>query len=182
MSETTQPTYRLDRSRFTRRASPVVVREYREPDAAFLGRLLHETVHAVCRADYTQDELAAWAPAAAVDSPRWRERFASTRPWVAVEDDRPVGFLELLPDGHVECCYVHHRFQRRGVGTALLARALATARGAGVARLYADVSITAVPFFRAHGFAITRPQQVERNGATLRNFRMERIVVLEEES
>ncbi len=159
----------------------MTVREYREQDAAALAWLMHETVHAVCRHDYTPAELAAWSPAADVEAPHWRERFARTRPWVAVADDRLVGFLDLMPDGHVDCCYVHHGWQRRGVGTALMRRALATARSAATERLHAEVSITAVPFFTAHGFAITRAQEVERNGVVLRNCRMERIVTPEDE-
>jgi ribosomal protein S18 acetylase RimI-like enzyme len=137
-------------------------------------RLFHDTVHTVCRADYGEAELDAWSPASGLDPERWRERFARTRPWVALAEGRPVGFLEVDQDGHIDCCYAARDRQRRGVGTALLAHATGIARGAGLARLYAEVSITALPFFARRGFRVVRTQEVERRGQTLRNHLMER--------
>lgn len=177
--------YVLDREDFVRPDGDLVmVRRYRDDDAAPLMQLMHDTVHTVCRADYTARELEAWSPPADLDLDRWRERFVRTRPWVAVAVAReePVGFLELLPDGHVDCCYVHHQQQRRRVGTALMARAVPEARAHGITRLFAEVSLTAEPFFARHGFTVVRPQDVERNGVTLHNLSMERHLGLEEES
>jgi putative acetyltransferase len=160
------------------------IRAYRDADAPLLMRLFHATVHEVCRADYPSAALEAWAPAAGLDPDVWRTRFARTRPWVAVaeDDDAPVGFLELDADGHIDCCYAHHRWQRRGVGTLLLGHALALAARARFPRLTADVSITARPFFARHGFAVVRAQDVRRNGETLRNFVMERVLAPKESS
>ena len=175
--------YILDRETFVRHdAGVLMVRGYRPDDAVSLMRLMHDTVHTVCRADYTSRQLEAWSPAAGLDAARWRERFARTRPWVAVADAQPVGFLELLPDGLIDCCYVHHQHQRRRVGTALMAHAFAEARAHGMARLFAAVSLTALPFFSRHGFTVVRPQDVERNGVTLRNLAMEHHFELEEAS
>ena len=151
----------------------IAVRAYRDTDAPILMRLFHDTVHIVCRDDYGPAELAAWSPASELDARRWAERFARTRPWVAVADGEPVGFLELEADGHIDCCYAHHAWQRRGVGTALMRRALGVARAARVPRLHAEVSITAVPFFRRHGFSLGAARRVERHGQILRNFSME---------
>lgn len=150
------------------------VRSYVERDAPALMRLFHDTVHAVCRADYSAAELAAWSPESGLDPARWRERFAQTLPWVAVADGDAVGFFELGTDGHIDCCYAHRGWQRRGVGTALMAQALAVAQAAGTDRLFAEVSITAVPFFTRHGFVLGAARRVERQGQTLRNFSMER--------
>ncbi len=159
------------------------VRAYREADATALMRLFHDTVHTVCRADYGAAELAAWSPESDLDPARWHARFARTRPWVAtVATDEPVGFLELAADGHIDCCYAHHAWQRRGVGTALMTHALAAARAAGTSRLFAEVSLTAVPFFTRHGFVLGAARRVERSGQTLRNFAMERTLRTEDPS
>jgi GNAT superfamily N-acetyltransferase len=153
------------------------VRPYRDMDAPMLMRLFHDTVHTVCRADYDAAALAAWSRPPGLDPAVWRTRFAGTRPWVAVDaNDTPLGFLELDRDGHVDCCYVDHRRQRRGVGTLLMQQALAVAAATRIARLTAEVSITARPFFAHHGFVVVRPQDVRRNGATLRNYVMERML------
>lgn len=156
------------------------VRAYADRDAPILMRLFHDTVHEVCRRDYDAAALAAWAPATGLDAEVWRARFARTRPWVAVAeavadaDETPVGFLELDESGRIDCCYVDHRRQRRGVGTLLMRHALAVAAASRVARLTADVSITARPFFARHGFVVVRTQAVRRSGVTLQNHVMER--------
>ena len=46
----------------------------------------------------------------------------------------------------------------------------------GVKRFYANVSITAKPFFLRSGFHIVTEQQVEIHGVTLTNFVMEKRV------
>ncbi|NIR45834.1 MAG: GNAT family N-acetyltransferase, partial [Gemmatimonadetes bacterium] len=64
------------------------------------------------------------------------------------EDARIVGFTELDPNGHIDCFFVHHAWQRRGIGTRLMERVVETAVRDSIARLFAEVSITAEPFFR----------------------------------
>src|SRR5687767_7138031 len=101
------------------------VRAYADRDAPVLLRLFPDAVHEVCRRDYDAAALAAWAPATGLDPEIWRVRFARTRPWVALDDgDVPRGFLELDDHGHIDCCYVDYRTQRRGVGSLLMAHAL----------------------------------------------------------
>jgi putative acetyltransferase len=46
----------------------------------------------------------------------------------------------------------------------------------GTPRLWADVSLTAEPFFARHGFAVEARQQVERHGVVLRNTRMAKLL------
>jgi putative acetyltransferase len=42
--------------------------------------------------------------------------------------------------------------------------------------IYAEVSITAKPFFEKSGFRVVTQQTIVRNGVELINFKMERIV------
>lgn len=154
--------------------SRVQVREYEAADAAPLMALFHATVHAICRSDYTPEQLAAWSPESGQQVALWKRRFESTKPFVAVAENGPVGFLELGADGHIDCLYVRHDRQRRGVGTLLLEHALANARRRSIRQLDAEVSITAVPIFTCHGFVTVRAQEVERNGHWLKNFVMKR--------
>ena len=71
---------------------------------------------------------------------------------VAEESQRPVGFAELEPDGHIDRVYVSADRQRRGIGRQLLAALIAEARRVGLARLFTEASITARPFFESQGF------------------------------
>ena len=47
-------------------------------------------------------------------------------------------------------------------------------------KIEADVSITAVPFFKSNGFETINEQIVERNGVKLTNFRMIKTYVTED--
>jgi putative acetyltransferase len=77
-----------------------------------------------------------------------------------------VGFVELGRAGEIDCFYVHHGHQHRGIGAALMARVEREARSRGNTRLLADVSITAEPFFRRLGFRVVRRQiKIYRNRA-----------------
>ena len=66
-----------------------------------------------------------------------------------------IGCGRLLPDGHIGRLAVVPEWRGRGVGSALLTHfvALALARGHAVARLNAQTH--AIPFYEAHGFAIS---------------------------
>jgi putative acetyltransferase len=77
-----------------------------------------------------------------------------------------AGFVELAPKGEIECFYVHHGHQHRGIGSALMARVEREARSRGNTRLPADVSITAEPLLRCMGFRVVRRQlKIYRNRA-----------------
>lgn len=66
-----------------------------------------------------------------------------------------IGCGRLLPDGHIGRLAVVPGWRRRGVGSALLAHfvALARTRGHAIARLNAQTH--AIPFYEAHGFAVS---------------------------
>ena len=49
----------------------MIVRKYRSEDLPEILKLFYDTVHSVCKADYTLAQLDAWAPAAP-DTERWR--------------------------------------------------------------------------------------------------------------
>jgi ribosomal protein S18 acetylase RimI-like enzyme len=157
-------------------AIDMVIRDYDPADAKALMELFHATVHAVCRSDYSPEQLSAWSPQSGQDVKRWKERFATTRPFVAVGGDAALGFLELGRDGHIDCLYVRHDRQRQGIGSRLMDHAVAEAYRASLRRLDAEVSITAFAFFERHGFVVTRAQEVECNGQRLKNFVMHRML------
>ena len=55
--------------------SAIHVRTYRPEDLPALQRLYFETIHKVSRADYTQEQVDAWAPAEP-DTARWQEKLS----------------------------------------------------------------------------------------------------------
>jgi putative acetyltransferase len=134
-----------------------------------------DAVRVSARRDYTDKQVRAWAPDR-LDRDGWANRLAKLRVWVAEEGGAPRGFCAMESDGHVDQLYVHSASQGRGLATALLAEAEASARAGGVARLYTEASITARPFFEHCGFRTLAEQTVRLRGEDFRNFKMEKFL------
>ena len=151
----------------------MLVRTHRNGDIPDISRLYYDTIHLINCHDYTREQIDAWAPAVPEDS-FWKERFKKYHVYVAEEDACIIGFTELDSTGHIDCFFVHHQWQRRGVGTRLMDRVVATAGRKQMSRLFAEVSITAVPFFLNRGFVIVRENEVTWREVKLKQFAMER--------
>jgi len=158
------------------------VRRVHLGEELLLRRLFFETVHEVNSRDYTAEQLAVWAPTE-FDADAWSERIIRNQPFVCAEVDDEndtdilAGFADVQPDGYIDQFFVHHQWQRQGVGKRLMQAIHDQAAEWGLTELVSDVSITARPFFEAWGFVVVTPQQVVRDGVTLDNFRMRKMLV-----
>ena len=151
----------------------VRIRSYEAGDAPVLARLFYETVHAVNRADYSPEQLQAWAPEVP-DPEAWHTRMSSRCTLVVEEDGAAVGFAELERDGHLDMLYLRKDTVGRGVGSRLYLAVEQVARERGLGRIFTGASITARPFFERQGFHVVDEQVVTRRGARLTNFAMEK--------
>jgi len=129
------------------------IRRYRLGEEPEIWGVLYSATRNVIAREYTLEQVERWAPDDR-DMEAWRVKLTKTNPFVAKVGDRIAGFAELEPDGHIDCFYCHHQFQRQGVGAALMAEVFAEARRLGLTRLYAEVSTTAHAFFLANGFVV----------------------------
>lgn len=148
------------------------IRKIRSGETGSIWQLFHDTVHRINQADYSESELAVWAPEE-YDEPRWVSRFIRTRPLVAMEGKRLLGFAELDDDGRIDLFYVHHERQGEGIGRALMQRLKAEAASRGLYRLYCDASINARPFFEAMGFTEVEQRRRSWHGQSVEVLLME---------
>lgn len=156
----------------------IQVRRYRDKDVESLSQIYYNTIHIINARDYTKAQLDAWAPWSSVqDYSGWKEKLEKTKPYVALINDKVVGFAEFEPNGHIDCFYVHHEFQGCGVGLALMSEIEREVIQKSLSRIYAEVSITAKPFFEKMGFNVVKPQTVIIRGVELNNFIMEKITI-----
>lgn len=151
-------------------ANEVKLRRFQTADAAILRELLTETVRQVNKRDYTPAQIAAWAPDD-YDRQAWLERLQRNQPFIAEIDGTIVGFADVQTDGYIDHFFCSASAQGQGVGRALMNKLLAH----NYPRFYANVSITARPFFERFGFCVVREQQVVVRGIELTNFLMERL-------
>ncbi len=157
--------------------SKIFVRRYHDGDAKTIAEIYYNTIHTINAKDYNQEQLDAWAPYSSVkDYSGWGEKLQKIKPFVAVIDNQVVGFAEFELNGHIDCFYVHHEFQGHGVGSALMREIEIEAREKLLGRIYAEVSITAKPFFEAKGFKVVKQQTVSLRGMELVNFVMEKFI------
>lgn len=149
----------------------MLLRAYEPADCPALLRLFYDTVHAVCAADYTAEQLDAWATGQE-DAAAWDRSLRAHRTLVAVLAGEIAGFADRdTAAGYLDRLYVHRAYQRRGVATALCDALEPLAAGRTVTT---HASLTARPFFLQRGYRVLRAQQVERGGVLLTNFVMEK--------
>ena len=149
------------------------IRDYDADDAPQIVRLFYETVCSVNRADYSEEQVRAWAPGVP-DPEEWHARMADRRTLVAEEGGEVVGFAELEEDGHLDMLYVRGDSVGRGVGRRLYRAVEREARGRGLGQIFTEASVTARPFFERRGFRMVRERTIVRRGVELTNFAMEK--------
>ncbi|QDF95434.1 hypothetical protein CJ010_02130 [Azoarcus sp. DD4] len=151
------------------------IRPLAEGEARALWAVFQSSVRETASADYSPAQIDAWAPAV-YPGAAWETRIARNAPWVAELDGRIAGYADVQADGYIDQFFVAGFAAGRGVGAALMRAIEQHAGTLGLAQLYADVSLTAQPFFRRHGFTIVSEQVVTVRGERLRNARMRRVL------
>lgn len=158
----------------------VLIKAYEEKDAPFLAAIFFNTIHHINSKDYSPEQINAWAPKSSLEKEGWIKKWKTLPPIVATLDHKIVGFAELEDNGHIDCFYCHYEYQGHGVGSALMKSIEDKARKNRINKLFAEVSITARPFFEAKGFVVVKEQSVNIRGAMLTNFVMEKSITDDE--
>ena len=152
-----------------------IVREYKPEDSQALADIYYNTIHQINIQHYTEEQVKAWAPETSLESSEWAKKFQKTKPLVAVINEIIVGFVEFEPNGHIDCFYCHHKYIGCGVGSTLMESVYERAIQKGIKRIFAEVSITARPFFEKHGFT-AEEQTVVLRGVKFINYKMEKFL------
>lgn len=125
-----------------------------------LDAVFRASVAELCRRHYTTRQLDAWLQR--VTPQRWDELLHGDLFFFLARDrftGCPAGVMSVNARGYVHSLFVHPRYVRMGLGRHLLAVAEQWAIATGTASLWAEVSLTAEPLFRACGFHIERTQE-----------------------
>ncbi|MBM5783142.1 MAG: GNAT family N-acetyltransferase [Pelagibacterales bacterium] len=154
----------------------IEIRKYRPQDARELANIYYHTIHNINIADYSEEQINAWAPESCLELDGWERKWEKLSPIVATIGDQIVGFAEFEDNGHIDCFYVHHQFQGKAVGSALIKEIFNQALRKNLSKIFAEVSITAKSFFLKNGFEVAKEQFVKIRGVELRNFVMEKIL------
>ena len=144
------------------------IRKYRETDLEAIVRLFYDTVHSINIRDYSSAQIEAWT--AGIDMERWNSTLSEHLSLVALDGSVVIGFGDIDKSAYLDRLYVHHMYQRQGVGAALCDRLESSAEGRPIR---VQASITAKPFFEKRGYRVLKSQVIERKGVFIPNYIME---------
>ena len=138
-----------------------------------MAALFYDTVHEVNAADYTKEQLDAWA-GGKVDTAAWNRSFLEHDTFVAEENGVIVGFADMDAAGYLDRLYVHKDYQHQHIGKALCDELEAWIWQQGGVNIRTHASITAKPFYEKRGYRVICEQYVQRENCKLKNYIMEK--------
>ena len=153
----------------------MLLRRYEEKDTLQLCDIYYNTIHTVNKFDYTKEELEAWAPSNSYNEETYKKdtaRWNKIRPFVVEENGVIYGFAELENEGHINCFFVHHEHQGKGVGKMLAKACINEAKALGYKEIVTEVSITAKAFFLNQGFTLISPTLCDISGLNMKYYIM----------
>ncbi|CBS88658.1 GNAT family N-acetyltransferase [Azospirillum lipoferum] len=151
------------------------IRDYRPSDAPVLAQIYARSVRGIGPRFYTPEQVEAWA-ALAPTVERVREAYGDGRvALVAVDDDdRPVGFSDVEPDGHINFLYCAPEAAGRGTMSALVDLLEDRAAALGYPRLHVEASEAARPFLLRRGFTLVARRELRIGDVPIHNYAMEK--------
>lgn len=121
---------------------------------------------------YSPEQVAAWHSFGR-DTPAFRDYVLQANTWMAEDAQGALGFCGISMQGEVHSLYVRAAATRAGLGSALLAHALAQARAQGVQRFEAWATHFSLPVFKRAGFVLVRTTREPFQGVDFERYRVE---------
>jgi putative acetyltransferase len=134
-------------------------------DADPIRNLFRETIMSVNTKDYNEEQVAIWAKGSE-DRNAWESKITGQNFIVAESDKGIVGFASVTEEGYIDFMFTHKDHQSKGIASNMLLKLEEFAIAAKLDRVWAEVSITARPFFLRKGFEITERFFREVSGVT----------------
>lgn len=152
--------------------SQIRIRSYDSADAGETLRIFHDEITVTASADYTLEQIAAWAEPDNRDVAGWDRSMLARESYVALISEQLAGFSDISADGFIDMLFVSPRFARQGVARELLTFLELRAVKMSVDRLSSNASITARPIFESLSFQMVDEQHPVSGGVVMTNFRM----------
>ena len=131
--------------------SDMIIRKATLDDAADILSLHNHSVLALCRDDYTPDQLQYWLSYSTLE--KYQVRLKHHSSFVAEYNGKMIGYVRWNPQSNELCSiFVDPEYVRQGVATALMEVAYRDALSQGVREMWLFASLTAVPFYQAIGW------------------------------
>jgi ribosomal protein S18 acetylase RimI-like enzyme len=130
------------------------IRLAQDKDYAAIARLHRQTIREVNSKDYSHDLIEVWSRR--TNANRFRKSADKCKRWVALQDDKIVGFCDHSLEGKFWGLYVHKDFLGRGIGSCLLKKAEKSLKKLGYKKVELLASLTAKDFYKKQGYKVIR--------------------------
>ncbi len=149
------------------------IRQFKLADLAATYAVFFTAVRQGAAEFYSLHDREAWA--GSPNPPEnWVQRLSDQDTRVAEMEGRVVGFMSLMPTGHLDMAFVLPDQMGTGVAARLYKALEDAAYSAGLTKLTTDASYLAKSFFTKQGWRVLSPQTVLCNGREIKNFQMEK--------
>lgn len=130
------------------------IRLAQDKDYAAIARLHRATIKHINSKDYPEDVISVWAGRTNVR--RFRNNAAKVKRWVAVENDKIIGFCDHNYQCELDGLYIHKDFQGKGVGKKLLKVAEDSMKKLGCKKIKIISTITAKTFYQKNSYKVIK--------------------------
>lgn len=120
-----------------------------------IRQLFYDTINNVNVRDYNGEQIKLWS-SGHLKIEKWNKSITEQYFIVCECNNTITGFASITDKGYLDFMYVHKDHQGKGIATAMLAELETFADNKDIKKIWAQVSITARPFFKSKGFKITK--------------------------
>jgi putative acetyltransferase len=142
-------------------------------DVDAIRQLFQETIETINQKDYNPAQIRIWA-AGAQRIAHWQKKVQEQYFVIAEQSDIMVGFASIERNGYIDFMYIHKDYQNQGIASLLLKELESKAESLCLTKVWANVSITARPFFKKRDFIITNIHTRWIDGIEFENTVMEK--------
>lgn len=149
------------------------IREFVPDDAQHLSQIFFRSVRELGPTAYNEAQVTAWAPASPPAEIYIKRANKGRTILVAVdENNTPLAYGDLEPDGHIDQLFCLPETSRRGIGSALCDALEARAAILGLDSLFVEASEIALSLFRRKGFTTDEKRNFLLRGVPMHHYRM----------
>jgi len=130
------------------------IRLARDEDYAAIARLQRQTIRNINAKDYSEDQIYVWS--VRTNAGRFRSNAHECKRWVAIEDDKIVGFCEHGFDCELWGLYIHKDYVGKGIGSRLLKVAEDSLKKHGCKTITLKGTVTAKEFYQKQGYTVIK--------------------------
>ncbi len=153
----------------------VVVRALKSEDSHVAAEIFFDAVHNGTADVYSLEQRIAWA-GCRPNPKAWDCKFEKITGFAADIEDVMVGFMTLEASGYIDLAFVKTAQSRQGIARLLYTHIEARAHAEYMEKLTTAASHKARPFFLRMGWHVAQEQSVVKNGTSLPNFKMVKLL------